>query len=99
MTKKTWKYCDGHGCMYVNMVCTACRKPITEGAFRHREVGVYETMDYQHQSWPKTDPTWAERLNEQIEELTAYLASDAVLEFEKRTGVGSGITGEPAKSS
>lgn len=122
MAKKNWNYCDGPGCMYVNMVCTACRKPITHGAFRYCEIGLYgNTMHYQHKACSTADPTWAERelqmkqdiafarerlaaymafrdtwhepaLNAHIEELTNYLTSDHVREFEQRTGVGSGIS-------
>jgi hypothetical protein len=34
---KRWTYSDASICTAGTMVCTACRKPITEGAFRYRE--------------------------------------------------------------
>jgi hypothetical protein len=35
---KRWDYSDASICTAGTMVCTACRKPITEGAFRYRQI-------------------------------------------------------------
>jgi hypothetical protein len=82
MSKKNWSYCDGNGCQYVNMSCTACRKPITEGAFRYCKKGIYdEQTQYQHKGCSSADPYWAQReleMKQAIaftrERLAAYMA-------------------------
>jgi hypothetical protein len=79
MAKKRWQYCSANGGSHGTMICTACRKLVTEGEYR-----VYETEEafhVQHRSCSKSDPKWAELDARQVNyveatkaRLAAYIA-------------------------
>ena len=67
------------------MVCTACRKKITEGQYRVRETP--EAYLSQHRKCSETDPNWGE-LNAQAEKKKQHFANylAACIEFKNEWG-------------
>lgn len=93
MSKQTWQYLDdATGGQHGEMICTACRRPITEGAYRVRETAVAYVP--QHRTCSADDPHWAaldrkpaKHLADRRGRLAAYLAfrdrgSESVLDKE-----------------
>lgn len=67
---KHWTYSDASICTAGVMVCNACRKPITEGAFRYIKD---DSRGYvtQHKACSPDDPEWKQIAKRQ-EEYSAY---------------------------
>jgi hypothetical protein len=68
---KRWDYSDASICTAGTMVCTACRKPITEGAFRYRENDAGFLT--QHKSCSLEDLEW-KQIEKRQQEYAAYHA-------------------------
>lgn len=68
---KRYTYSDASICQVSNMICTSCRKPILEGAFRFRETE--EAYLPQHRSCTSQDPEWA-AIDHRQQLHTAYAA-------------------------
>jgi hypothetical protein len=69
--KKRWTYSDASICTAGTMVCTACRKPIVEGAFRYRENDAGFLT--QHKACSLDDLEW-KQIEKRQEEYAAYHA-------------------------
>ena len=82
---KQWNYSCAPASQHGTMVCTACRKKITEGQYRVRETP--EAYLSQHRKCSETDPNWGE-LNAQAEKKKQHFANylAACIEFKNEWG-------------